>query len=117
MSWIDPTRSRPCGRPGRRFARIRVVSDKRAKSWTFQRPGALRRFHSERSLLSAPSAPDYGDVPTPAPKWTQTLVATLALVGATAVWGSTFLVTKQSCPRCLRRRSWSGASGWLPSRS
>lgn len=49
-------------------------------------------------MLSAPSAPDYGDVPTPAPKRTQTLLATLALVGATAIWGSTFLVTKQSLP-------------------
>jgi len=34
----------------------------------------------------------------PAPKRPQTLVATLALVGATAIWGSTFLVTKQSLP-------------------
>jgi hypothetical protein len=70
----------------------------RAKSWTFAPEGSTRRFHSERSLLSAPSAADYGDVPTPAPKRTQTLVATLALVGATAIWGSTFLVTKQSLP-------------------
>lgn len=60
----------------------------RAKSWTFSAPErSTRRFDSERSLLSAPSAPDHGDVPTPAPKRTQTLVATLALVGATAAGG------------------------------
>lgn len=50
------------------------------------------------SLSTAPSRLDHGRVSTAAGASGRRLGAVLALVGATAVWGSTFVVTKQALP-------------------
>jgi hypothetical protein len=101
MSWIDPTRLvATVWSTGRRFARIRVASHKSCQELDFSTPQSAPPDASTRSdpccqllrrltMEACPHRRRRGRRRSwrPGP-----------LVGATAIWGSTFLVTKQSLP-------------------